>query len=297
MPRLQHTTRFAPSPTGLLHLGHAWSAVLAHDLARAGGGRFLLRIEDIDTGRCRPGFTQALIEDLRWLGLGFDAPPLLQSTRREAHAAALARLAGMGLTYPCFCTRADIAQASSAPHGMPPVYPGTCRALPAEEAGRRMQREPHAIRLDVEKALALSGPLSWQDALAGGVEADPAAGGDIVLARRDIGVGYMLAAVVDDGFQGISRIVRGRDLFEATHVQRLLQHLLGLEPPQYLHHALLLAEDGRRLAKRDKAETLASLRAGGMDGKALADRLRAEPPEGPDRHLPKPEVHAGNMHV
>ncbi len=278
-------SRFAPSPTGLLHLGHAWSAVLAHNRARAAGGQFLLRIEDIDGDRCRPQFVEAIVADLRWLGLDFAEPFLLQSTRRPAHAAALRQLAEAGLTYPCFCTRADIAAVASAPHGVAPVYPGTCRALAQDVAAARAEREQHAIRLAVDRAVDRAGRLVWEDSLAGEVLAQPELTGDIVLARRDIGVGYMLAAVVDDGFQGVTDVVRGRDLFDSTHVQRLLQALLGLPVPRYHHHPLLLAADGRRLAKRDRSEALAALRARGVSGPGLADRLRREAPFGPDRVL------------
>lgn len=278
-------SRFAPSPTGLLHLGHAFSAILAHDCARAHGGRFLMRIEDIDTGRARPEFVHAIVEDLEWLGLGWDAPPLLQSSRRAAHDEALARLEAEGVTYPCFCTRADIAAALAAPHGRPAFYPGTCRALPRDEARARAAAEPHAIRLDVARAMRLVGALVWQDAFRGAVAARPEQMGDVVLARKDIGVGYMLSAVVDDAAQGITDIVRGNDLFEATHVQRLLQALLHLPTPRYHHHRLLLTADGRRLAKRDRAETLKALRARGADGPAVAARLRGIAPHGPDCHV------------
>ncbi len=276
-------TRFAPSPTGLLHLGHGWSAVVAHTIARTAGGRFVLRMEDIDTTRCRPEYVTGILEDLVWLGLDWDGPVLLQSAARAGHDAALQRLGAMGLTYPCFCTRADIAAAAAAPHGVAPVYPGICRGLADGRA--RAATESHAVRLDVAKASALAGPLWWEDALAGRVAADALAGGDIVLARRDIGVGYALAVVVDDAAAAVTQVVRGRDLFGATHAQRLLQALLGLKPPGYCHHPLLLAADGRRLAKRDRAETLQSLRLRGVDGLALAARLRAEPLTGDDRHL------------
>ena len=281
-------TRFAPSPTGRLHLGHGFSAIRAHDLARAGGGRFVLRIEDIDTGRCREAFVDGILEDLAWLGLAFDGAVVRQSERRAAHGAALARLAALDLTYPCFCTRADIAAAAGAPHGGEAAYPGTCRALPQGEAQARAREQPHAVRLDVARALARTGPLVWHDAHAGAVAADPLRPGDPVLARKDIGVGYMLAAVVDDAAAGVTDVVRGRDLFEATHAQRLLQALLGLPVPRYHHHRLLLAADGRRLAKRDRAETLAALRARGLAGAAVAARLRGLSPQGADCHLPFP---------
>lgn len=278
-------TRFAPSPSGLLHLGHAFSAVLGHGLARAVGGRWLLRIEDIDTTRCRPEFTRAIVEDLRWLGLAFDGPALAQTSRRAAHDEALERLRAMDVTYPCFCTRADIATAAAAPHGAAPAYPGTCRRLPPAEARARAETQPHAIRLNLAVALGTTGPLRWEEVDIGLVAADPEIAGDVVLARKDIGVGYMLAAVVDDAFQQVTDVVRGRDLLDSTPTQRLLQELLGYPAPRYHHHRLLLAADGRRLAKRDKAETLASLRDAGVDGHALARRLADLPPHGPDLHF------------
>jgi glutamyl-Q tRNA(Asp) synthetase len=210
---------------------------------------------------------------------------LLQSSRRSAHAAALETLSGLGVAYPCFCTRADIAAAAQAPHGAQALYPGTCRAIPRATAAARAAAEPHAIRLDAAAALAITGPLGWRESGAE-IPADPLAAGDVVLARKDIGVGYMLAAVVDDAHQGVTTIVRGRDLLEATPTQRLLQALLGLPAPGYRHHRLLLAADGRRLAKRDLAETLESLREAGFDGPALAARLAALDPAGPDLHLP-----------
>lgn len=282
------STRFAPSPTGRLHLGHAYSAAIGHALARSAGGRWLLRIEDIDTTRCRPEFTDAILEDLAWLGLRPDGI-LLQSTRRAAHQTALGRLAAMGLAYPCFCTRADIAAAAQAPHGAQPIYPGTCRALDPAEAAARASAEPHAIRLNVAAAVHRTGPLHWQEGNTP-TPADPTIAGDIVLARKDIGVGYMLAAVVDDAHQGITDIVRGRDLLDATPTQRLLQALLDLPEPRYHHHRLLLAPDGRRLAKRDKAETLESLRRRGVDGPALAASLAGLTINGADITLPMPEV-------
>ncbi|QMW22665.1 tRNA glutamyl-Q(34) synthetase GluQRS [Sandaracinobacteroides saxicola] len=269
-------TRFAPSPTGLLHLGHAWSALLAWRRARDGAGRFVLRIEDIDTTRCRPAFVDGILEDLRWLGMEWDAL-VMQSALASAHAAALARLVALGVTYRCVCSRADIAAAGGAPHaGEAGVYPGTCRGKGWGEG---------AVRLDVAAALRLVGALWWEDMAAGRVRAVPDAGGDVVLARKDIGVGYLLACVVDDAAAGVSEVVRGRDLFAATHAQRLLQALLELPVPRYHHHPLLLAGDGRRLAKRDGAATLRALREGGVDGGRLAARLLAEVPFGADRAL------------
>lgn len=257
-------TRFAPSPTGLLHRGHAFSALQAWRLARAGGGRFLLRIEDIDTTRCRPAFEAAILADLAWLGLDWDGPVWRQSQRSAVYAAALDRLVESGVAYPCFCTRGDIAAAAGAPHGPDgPVYPGTCRGLDAATRAARLATQQPAWRLDVAAALARTGPLRWHDHDAGWQPADPQRLGDIVIARRDVGTAYALAVVVDDAAQGVTDVVRGRDLFEATHSQRLLQALLGLPTPRYHHHPLILDSDGRRLAKRSASETLAAWREAG----------------------------------
>ncbi|MGK6323219.1 tRNA glutamyl-Q(34) synthetase GluQRS [Sphingomonas sp. DT-51] len=262
-------TRFAPSPTGRLHLGHACAAIRAHDHARDRGGRFLLRIEDIDGTRSRAEHVVTILDDLAWLGLTWDGEVVLQSHRLDRYAAALDQLRGMGLLYPCFCTRAEIAEAMSAPHAATPIYPGTCRAQPAPDLSR-----PHAWRLDMAAAVARAGPLAWSDN-GGFVQADPLALGDVVLARKDAPASYHLAVTVDDAAQGVTDVVRGVDLFEATHVHRLLQALLGLPVPRWHHHALLTGADGRRLAKRDGAPTLAALRERGDDGRALAARLRA----------------------
>lgn len=257
-------TRFAPSPTGLLHRGHAFSALLAWRLARGSGGRFLLRIEDIDTTRCRPAFETAIKADLAWLGLDWDGPVWRQSQRSAVYAAALDRLVESGVAYPCFCTRSDIAAAAGAPHGPDgPVYPGTCRGLDAATRVARLATQQPAWRLDVAAALAHTWPLRWHDQDAGWQPADPQMLGDIVIARRDVGTAYALAVVVDDAAQGVTDVVRGRDLFEATHSQRLLQALLGLPTPRYHHHPLILDSDGRRLAKRSAAETLAAWREAG----------------------------------
>ena len=262
-------TRFAPSPTGRLHLGHAYSALLAHDFARAREGSFLLRIEDIDPGRVRAEYVDGIIEDLLWLGLEWDADMVYQSERPERYAAALERLQGMGLLYPCFCTRADIAASVAAPHGPEgPLYPGTCRDLRGPDLSR-----PHAWRLDVAKAVALTGPLTWTND-GEPVRAAPETLGDVVLARKDAPASYHLAVTVDDADQGITDVVRGRDLFASTHVHRLLQALLDLPVPDYHHHALLADAAGERLAKRHGAPTLADLRAGGMDPAALVAALR-----------------------
>ncbi len=270
-------TRFAPSPTGLLHLGHALAAITAHDIARRSGGRFLLRIEDIDRGRCRPEFEARILEDLSWLGLTWDGPIVRQSERFARYRSQLARLDARGLTYPCFCTRADIAaevaRMASAPQDPEgPRYPGSCRNLPAAERARRVATgQPHAVRLDVAACIAaLAGAsLAFEETGTGPggetgiVGADPAASGDVVLARKDVGVSYHLAVVLDDHEQGVTLVTRGEDLFTATHVQRLLQAMLGLDRPRYHHHRLVRDAAGRRLAKRDRDQTLASLRDSG----------------------------------
>ena len=259
------TTRFAPSPTGLLHRGHAFSAFMGWRMARASGGRFVLRIEDIDTTRCRPEFEAAVLDDLAWLGLDWDGPVIRQSERGEAYHAALDKLIACGVAYPCFCTRADIAAAASAPHGPDgPLYSGACRALDAATRNARLAREAPAWRLDVGAALARTGPLEWHDHTSGWQQANPQRLGDIVIARRDVGTAYALAVVVDDAEQGITDVVRGADLFDATHAQRLLQALLGLPTPRYHHHPLILGSDGKRLAKRDAGETLSAWRLAGQ---------------------------------
>jgi glutamyl-Q tRNA(Asp) synthetase len=272
-------TRFAPSPTGRLHLGHALSAVTAHDRARAAGGLFRLRIEDIDPTRCRPEYAAAIFDDLAWLGIGWDGPAVVQSARLPCYAAALDRLVSAGLAYPCFCSRADIARevaaSLSAPHGADgPLYPGTCRRLPRRAAIRRAAADPHSWRLDVAAAVRLTGALAWHDERAGMVAADPAALGDIILKGRDRPASYHLAVVVDDAAAGITLVVRGLDLFASTHVQRILQAVLGLPTPTYHHHRLIAGPDGRRLAKRDAAAGIEGLRAAGVAGPALADSLR-----------------------
>ncbi len=271
-----YTTRFAPSPTGLLHIGNAFSALTGWHRARTRGGAFRLRIEDIDITRCRPEFDAAILADLAWLGIDWDGPVLRQSQRLAVYAEAVAQLRGRELLYPCFCSRADIAAAATAPHGPDgPLYTGTCRQLPPGERAGRMAEGAYAWRLDIAAALAQTGRLSWYDAAAGRVAADPLAGGDIVIARKDLGVSYHLAVVIDDAAQGVTEVVRGADLFGASHVQRLLQALLGLPETTYCHHRLIFAPDGRRLAKRDKDATLATLRAGGADTAALRERLLA----------------------
>jgi glutamyl-Q tRNA(Asp) synthetase len=280
-------TRFAPSPTGLLHLGHAYSALVAWRAARAAGGRFLLRLEDIDPIRCRPEFAAAILADLAWLGLDWDGPVRRQSEHLDDYRSALARLDGKGLVYPCFCTRGsvqrEIAGAGGAPHGAEgSLYPGICRALaPAERAERIASGEAYALRLDAARAAAIAGPLFWQDEVAGRIAADPLSHGDVVLARKDVPTSYHLAVTVDDALQGVTLVTRGVDLFAATHIHRLLQAVLGLPTPRYRHHPLLTDATGRRLAKRDRALTLRGLRETGRtpaEVRAMADSFRAAGP-------------------
>ena len=272
----QIVSRFAPSPTGKLHLGHAFSAIQAHDRARSDGGRFLLRIEDIDGTRSRPEHVAAIEADLAWLGLAWDGAVLFQSTRLDAYAAALDQLRGEGLLYPCFCTRAEIAASLSAPHGPGAVYPGTCRHMDdASRTARIAAGAQHAWRIDMAAAVARTGPLDWHDERAGRVVARPETHGDVVLARKDAPASYHLAVTVDDAAQRVTHVVRGLDLFGATDVHRLLQALLDLPTPVYHHHALLHDADGVRLAKRTHAPTLERLRLAGEDGIALARTLRA----------------------
>ena len=266
-------TRFAPSPTGRLHLGHAYSATIGHARARSGGGRFLLRIEDLDQRRSRPEFVAGIEEDLAWLGLQWDGQPLLQSSRVQAYADALEQLRAEGLVYPCFCTRADIAQSVTAPHGDPALtYPGTCHGL-ADDPERRAST-PHSWRLDSAKALARVGLPSWREegVTFNATEADI---GDAILARKDAPAAYHLACVVDDAASGVTVVVRGADLLPSTPIQRLLQQLLGLPEPAYLHHPLVVHENGRRLAKRDLAPTLAAMREAEIDGPTLGALLAA----------------------
>jgi len=264
-------TRFAPSPTGRLHLGHVLAARVAHAHARhAPGGRFLLRHEDIDGPRVRESFYQEIEAELGWLGLAWDGAPLRQTTRAAAHEAALGRLRDGGLIYPCFCTRQAIRQQwanlAAAPQGPDtPVYPGTCRRLSRREQQTQLAAGiPHAWRLDSRLAASATGPLTFRDLRGGTLAANPDLLGDVVLARKDIGCAYHLAVVVDDAFQDISHVTRGEDLLPATHVQRLLQALLGLPEPVYLHHPLVCDAHGQRLAKRSDAQAIASLRAAGL---------------------------------
>ena len=277
------STRFAPSPTGSLHLGHAWSAMAAHDRARAApDGRFVLRIEDIDGTRSRPEHVDGILSDMTWLGLAWDGPVVRQSERVALYAGALERLRDRDLLYACFCTRAEIeaeiAAAGSAPHGEtpPPAHPASCRHRAASEVAERIARgDPHAWRLDMARAVAGAGALSWQDEIAGEVVARPDRAGDVVLWRKDAPASYHLAVTIDDAAQGISHVVRGIDLFAATHVHRLLQALLDLPTPVYRHHALLTDAGGNRLAKRHGAPALRDLRRDYPDGRVLVDLLRS----------------------
>lgn len=263
-------TRFAPSPTGYLHLGHAHSALFGWHKARANAGRFLLRIEDIDPARCRPEFEVGIREDLAWLGLDWDGTVRRQSDHLGEYRGALDRLRSLGVLYPCFCSRKDIAAAASAPHGPEgPIYPGTCRNLPAGLAEERQERgDPYALRLDVAKALGLTGPLAFEDEGEGRVEARPETLGDVVLARRDAPASYHLCVTLDDHLQDVTLVTRGRDLFHATHIHRLLQAILDLNVPAYAHHLLLTNAEGERLSKRDGAATLRSLR---QDGRSAVE--------------------------
>ncbi len=267
-------TRFAPSPTGLLHLGHAHAALFAERAARQAGGRFLLRIEDIDRGRCRPAYEAAIAEDLGWLGLAWEAPVLRQSERFAVYRRALARLGEQGFLYPCFCTRkeiqAEIARAGQAPHGPDgALYPGTCRHLSEDERRAGLaEGRPYALRLDVSAAAAAAGPLTWtehgRDLGGAAVAAEPEIHGDVVLARKDVPASYHLAVTIDDSEQGVTLVTRGADLAPATHVHRLLQALLDLPVPRWHHHGLVEDAAGRRLAKRDDAVAIRTLRDQGL---------------------------------
>ncbi len=276
-------TRFAPSPTGYLHLGHAASALFAWRQAREAGGRFLLRLEDIDPTRCRPEYAAAVLEDLAWLGLDWDGPVRAQSEHLAEYRAVLDALGGRGLAYPCFCTRAaiqrEVAEAASAPHAPDGSlrYPGTCRGLSAAERRRRIAAgEPHVLRLDLAAALrAVGGPLSFVEMGPGCIEdqrriiCTPEQFGDVVLARRDAPASYHLCVTHDDALQGVTLVTRGIDLLPATHLHRLLQALMGWPEPAYAHHRLLTDASGRRLAKRDRAATLRALRAEGCTPEAV----------------------------
>lgn len=270
--------RFAPSPNGLLHLGHAYAACFAHDYARERGGKLLLRIEDIDSGRSKPEFVAAILADLRWLGLDWDDAVIFQSDRLDSYAEAAGRLRQQNLLYPCFCSRSDMRAVfekqgyDKGPDG--PIYPGTCRRLDPDQAAERMKSQPYSWRLDVAKALLLTGDLVWHDARFGDQHAVPAAMGDVVLVPKDTPVSYHLAVALDDARDGITHVVRGVDLFASTHIHRLLQALLDLPVPHYVHHPVLLDETGSKLAKSRDSASLAVLRNRGVDGKALIEDIR-----------------------
>jgi glutamyl-Q tRNA(Asp) synthetase len=274
---MPETTRFAPSPTGWLHLGHAYAALFASE--QANSGRFLIRLEDIDATRARPEYEEAIFEDLAWLGLSWEKPVRRQSDHFDDYRAALGQLETKGLLYPCFCTRRDIqdeiARAGNAPQGPDgPLYPGTCRHLDADERQKRLASgDAYALRLDVNQALQLiDTPLTFTELSRGEITADPTIFGDVVLARKDTPASYHLAVVVDDALQGSTLITRGEDLLPATHLHRLLQYLLGLPVPRWHHHRLITDETGKRLAKRDEARSLTSLRDAGW----TPDRVRQE---------------------
>jgi glutamyl-Q tRNA(Asp) synthetase len=264
-------TRFAPSPNGRLHAGHAYSALCAHDFARAHGGKFLLRIEDIDGTRSRAEHVDAMIEDMHWLGLDWDGEVVFQSLRIAHYREALERLKAMGLIYSCRCSRSEIAEAlkqKPVPHGPDgPVYPGTCK-------GRNAGEGDHSWRIDMAGALERVGPLTWTDLAAGDQQADPMQFGDVVLWRKDAPASYHLAATLDDAADDISHVVRGLDLFAYTAIHRLLQALLDLPEPVYWHHPLLLDKKGDKLAKSKLSQPLAELRAAGVNGPDLIDSLR-----------------------
>ncbi|MBL9132906.1 MAG: tRNA glutamyl-Q(34) synthetase GluQRS [Verrucomicrobiaceae bacterium] len=278
---MPEVTRFAPSPTGWLHLGHAFAALFAHEAAGA-GGRFLIRLEDIDGTRTRPEYEAAIFEDLAWLGLSWEMPVRRQSDHFDDYRAALARLDAQGLLYPCFCTRREIqeeiARAGNAPQGPDgPLYPGTCRHFDAEERARRIAGgAAYALRLDVAKALQrVNKPLAFIENARDEITADPTIFGDVVLARKDTPASYHLAVVVDDALQGITLVTRGEDLLPATHLHLLLQELLGLPVPRWHHHRLITDESGRRLAKRDDARSLRSLREAGWTPARVIEAVRA----------------------
>ena len=274
-------TRFAPSPTGYLHLGHVRSALEGWRAARSTGGRFLLRLEDIDQTRCRDEYAAAILDDLAWLGLRWDGLVRKQSEHFDDYRDALDRLEAMGVLYPCFCTRREIqeeiARAGGAPHAPSErLYPGTCRGLGwRQRAEKRRSGIDYGLRLDFAGALALTGPLDWIEEEAEGPHrkpADPTSLGDVVLARKDVPTSYHLAVTVDDAIQGVTLVTRGADLTSATHVHRVLQALLDLPTPRYRHHALMTDADGRRLSKRDQALTIRSMREGGISPAEIVAR-------------------------
>lgn len=272
-------TRFAPSPTGLLHLGHAYAALFSYELAMESGGRFLLRFEDIDTTRVRDEFYLSTEHDLAWLGIRWDGTPIRQTDRLPVYSEVLEKLKSLGVLYPCFCTRREIQQEiesmGNAPHGPEGVlYPGMCRNLPTIEREDKLGAgESHCWRLDTSAAAKLTGPLIFEDELKGRVDVDPFLLGDVVLARKDIATSYHLAVVVDDHFQKVTDVTRGEDLLASTHIHRLLQNLLGLPAPVYHHHRLILDAGGLRLAKRDDSLSLRSLREQGRSPEEILAML------------------------
>ena len=275
-------TRFAPSPTGYLHIGHAYAALFAEKVARETGGRFILRIEDIDNARCKPGLEEAIYEDLNWLGLKWDEPVRRQSDHLADYTSALKRLSNLNLTYPCFCTRkginAEIQRAGGAPHNSEvSIYPGTCKLLTETERMKRIHEgQKHAIRLNIAEALKITGVLSWKDWRAGLKTANFKCFGDIIIARKDIPTSYHLSVTVDDALQDITLVTRGEDLAESTPIHRLLQALLGYKSPRYCHHKLIKNREGKRLAKRDQAASIRSLRAKGKKPEDIRSMIGME---------------------
>lgn len=275
----QIVTRFAPSPTGALHLGSAYSAWTGWQRAREAGGRFLVRIEDIDIRRCRRAFETAILDDLRWLGFDWDGPVRRQSEHFADYGKVLDRLDGMGLVYPCFCSRADIerelAASAHAPHGPDgPLYPGTCRHLaPAERRTLMAAGREHCLRLDSARAAAQAGPYSFVDETRGEIVGQPTLLGDFVIARKDTPTSYHLAVTVDDHLQGVTLVTRGEDVLPSTHVHVLLQRLLGYATPRYAHHPLLRDATGRRLAKRDGDLTIRAMRERGISPEQVIERM------------------------
>jgi glutamyl-Q tRNA(Asp) synthetase len=268
-------TRFAPSSTGHLHLGHAYSAWLGWQRARISGGSFLLRVEDIDNTRCKPEYVDSILEDLRWLGLDWDGDVRVQSDYLPDYRDALCKLDSRGVLYPCFCSRSEIARALAAPHGGEQKYPGTCRHLSdAERNARLANGNNYALRLNVELALEAVKDFGFYEEDVGWIDGRPGTLGDVVLGRRDHLVSYHLCVVHDDAAQKVSHVTRGQDLFDATHTHVLLQRLLGLTTPTYVHHPLVTDAAGRRLAKRDGAATLRGMRESGVSPATVLGQLR-----------------------
>lgn len=264
-------TRFAPSPTGYLHLGHLHSALIGWHAAKQGAGHYLLRIEDIDPARCQPAYDAAILDDLQWAGLDWFGEVRRQSEHLNVYRTGLSRLQAQDLIYPCFCSRKDIAAAVTAPHGAEAaIYPGTCRNLARDLVAERQARgDPYALRFDSRRAAALTGPLYFDDQRHGRIAVDPDLLGDVVLARRDAPASYHLCVTLDDDLQGVTLVIRGVDLLPATHVHRLLQAALGLAVPGYHHHLLLTDDAGQRLAKRNQSLSLRQMRDRGLSAAAV----------------------------